>query len=206
MVIKAYKAYKAGGFSEVLKKTISKFYTRYYLYLIKLEPEIINQIRKYPQFNFVALDNELLQKMYKEFPQEITPGKYNVLKDRIRDESTDKCYVILDAEQNIYGFYSISFGDNVDIDAKFTVAANNEDIHLFDAYTFISRRGKKAQHFALASRLKIAYDMGYKYANTIVMDGNSASEKSILDSGFRKSKIVEYYHILGFKKTVIKDI
>ena len=206
MIAKVYRAYKAGGFKEINKKIISKFYTRYYMYTIKLEPKIIEQVKKYPQFRFVPLDTEIFQKICKEFPEEISQSKYDILKDRLREESMDKSFIVQDDQQNIYGFYSLNIGDEIDIDSEFIIPANNEYMYLFDAYTFISRRGKKAQHFALASRLKIGYEMGYKYASTIVKDGNVPSEKSVMDSGFQRSKIIEYYHILGFKRNHIRNI
>lgn len=205
-VCKLCKTYKAEGLKGVRDKISSSFYTRYYLYIIELHPGIAEQLQKYPQFDFIPLDSKLLQRMYEEFESEISQRKYRELIDRLLDDSTDKCYLVLDKQQRIYGFYCLSFGDNIDEELNFIVPANNDTLYVFDDYTFINRRGKKAQQFAILSKFKIAYDMGYKYANGIAMKGNKGSEKTSENIGFQRCKVIDYYNIFGFKKNVIKDM
>ena len=206
MIWKIYKPYKEEGLRGVKKKIISKVHTRYYLYVIELSDEIEKKLQKYTQFDFVPLDSNLLLRMYGEFESEISQRKYAELVDRLRDDSTDKCYVVMDKQEKIYGFYCISLGDNIDEELNFVVPANKDTMYVFVDYTFISRRGKKAQQYAILSKFKIAYDMGYKYSSGIAMEGNKGSEKTSENIGFERCKIIDYYNIFGIKKNIIKDM
>ena len=206
MIGKLYKAYKGEGLEGVRKKVISKIHTRYYLYVIELSDEIEKKLERYSQFDFVPLDSRLLLRMYDEFESEISKRKYAELVDRLRDDSTDKCFVVMDKEQKIYGFYCISLGDNIDEELNYVVPANKDTMYVFDDYTFLSRRGKKAQQFAILSKFKMAYDMGYIYCSGIAMKGNKGSEKTSENIGFERCKIIDYYNIFGIKKNIIREI
>ena len=184
-------------FERVQKKILRK----HFLYKIRITPLNIEEKDKF----FIPLDINILNKMYEMFKEEFSEEKYEVLKSRIDESSSDKTFVVLDKHEKIYGYYSMSFGNHYENEMKFKIPKDEERAYLFDSYTFKSMRGNSVQLFAIKSRLKIAESKGYKYAMCIVMDGNIASEKNVIKAGFEKSGTVNYYHFKKIKKTFIKE-
>ena len=199
---KIYSVLKEHGFRGIKEKMKKKFHQRYYVYRSDLNPQGV----KYETFHFVLMDEMLLQEMYIEFKGEMADEKYRTLMERIRPESTDRCYAVLDDESRIYGHYCISLGDNYEPVIDMVISANEEELYLFDDYTFIKRRGRKAQHYSILKRQEIAMELGYKTAKSIILSGNTPSEKAYTSAGFQRIKKIESFRLLNHKRKWIRNI
>lgn len=186
---------------DIWSKILNKILRKHFLYKIEVSPINVDEW----DLEFIPLDIDLLDKMKRDFTFEISKNKYETLKSRLDDSSTDKTFVVIDKEENIYGYYSMSFGDHYENEMRFKIPKDEERVYLFDSYTFKSMRGKRVQLFAIKSRLNIAFEKGYKYATCIVMEGNIPSEKNVIKAGFRKAGTVNYYHFKKMKKSFIKE-
>lgn len=144
--------------------------------------------------------------MYSEYRDEISDEKYKILKDRVRLVSTDRCYGVIDDEGKIYGYYSISLGDNYEPTMGIIISANSEELYFFDDYTFINKRGKKAHFYSILKRQQIGYEMGYRFATSIIQKGNIPSQKSYCSAGFYRIKKIEFVNFLNYKKTELKEL
>lgn len=199
---KIYRTLKKSGVKGIKEKIKRKFHQRYYVYRSELKPHEI----KYEAFHFVPMDEMLLQEIYMEFKDEIPDEKYRILKDRIRPESTDLCYAVLDDESRIYGHYCISRGDNYEPVIDLVISANEEELYLFDDYTFIKRRGRKAQYYSILKRQEIAREMGYKAAQSIILRGNTASERAYISAGFYRIKKIDSFKVGQYKRKLIRKL
>lgn len=199
---KIYRTFKEDGVRGIKEKIQEKFHQRYYMYRSDLKPREV----LYEYFHFVPLDEKLLEKMYIEFHEEIPDEKYRILKDRTAENSTDRCYAVLDDECRIYGHYCLSLGDNHEPLTDMIIPANEEELYLFDDYTFIKRRGKRAQHYSILKRQDIAREMGYKAVTAMILKGNTPSERAFISSGFKKIKKIDSFKVLNKKKKLIRDI
>ena len=202
IIAKIYSTLKESGVQGIKKKITEKFHQRYYVYRSDLKPHEI----KYEAFHFVPMDEMLLQEIFVEFKDEIPDEKYRILKARIRPESTDLCYAVLDDESRIYGHYCISTGDNYEPVMDLIISANDEELYFFDDYTFIKRRGRKAQHYSILKRQEIAREMGYKAAKSIILRGNTASERAYNSAGFYRIKKIDSFKVGQYKKNLIRKL
>lgn len=199
---KIYRVFKDNGIKGIKEKVQRKFHQRYYVYKSDLEPgEIIFEC-----FHFVPLDERLLEKIYLEFHEEIPDEKYRILKSRIDERSTDRCYAVLDDECRIYGYYCMSLGDNHEPVIDMTIPANEEELYLFDDYTFTKRRGRKAHYYSILKRQDIAREMGYKAATAIILKGNVPSERAYISAGFHKVKKIDSFKLGQYKRYFISNI
>lgn len=133
-----------------------------------------------------------LDEIYADNKRELSYQKYQIIYKRIVSSSTDKPYIVR-YENNIVGYYHIAFDINFDSVAKEIVSANDENIHLFDDYTFKKYRGMGIHSFSVYSRMLIGYKKQKKYATVNILDGNIFSEKSYIKLGFVKQRQI---HVL----------
>ncbi|WP_066389194.1 hypothetical protein [Neobacillus mesonae] len=152
----------------------------------------------------ISLNQKLLDEMFEKYKHEIPYRKYNILRKRLSEGSTDTPYVVIDSNNEFYGYYNISFGENFDPATNYIVPDELHNIYLFDDYTFVDKRGKGAHKFSVLSRLREGKKKGFKTATVIIRDGNINSEKSYGKYGFTKSKEIKYYKYIN--KTVVKEL
>ncbi len=172
------------------------------MYKSRLKPQTVI----YDYFHFEQIDNDLLEKIYSEFKDEISDEKYTILKRRIRPDSTDRCYAVIDNESRIYGYYSVSLGDNYEPTMDIIISANPEELYMFDDFTFTKRRGKKAHHYSILKRQQIGYEMGYRFSTSIIISGNIPSQRAYCSAGYYRIKKIDYYNFMHYKKAEIKEL
>lgn len=184
--------------TKIPTKILNKIYRTSFLYRIDVKEQEFN-----PQgFSFVPLDMNILNDMSKNYKEEISKDKFEILKNRINPSFPDKTFVLLDGKKNIHGFCSMCFGDHNEDFLKIFIPASDERVYFFDGYIFADKRGSGSLLYMLKFCLNIAKDKGYRYATCMVLKENKASETNVLRAGFQRSGQVRHY-ILG-KKIISK--
>lgn len=189
---------KNKDFKEISKRIKNKFLTRIYSYRLNLNNFSCKNTSY--EYRAVYLNHRLLKRMASEYKDELDNEKVKILKEAIGNIFY-KPYVILDRENQIYGYYHIAYRDIFDSLSNTTIEVKKNYIYLYDGYTFKKHRRKGAIEFALKSALINAQKKGYHYAIVNVLDGNYASENAIYKYGFKKYMKYDCYHIGFIKKT-----
>ena len=198
---KAVEVYKKEGMHGLLGRCRKIFYVKTHIFRFDLLRQEIRQKESVCQ---VALLNQqvldLLRNAYNtEMPQE----KYEQLCNRLRDGSTDKVYIAIDPQNQIHGYYCVSYGENFDITMNYKILNEPNNLFLFDGYTFKKFRNKGVGSYAVRALLKELKDKGYSTISTMVDEGNVYPEKGLKTIGFRHSGTI-YRINLFFNKYNIK--
>lgn len=202
--IKVYKLFREFGIKGILSILKRKVYVKLYIYVVDLVNIIDHAENR--NFDLVSMNIEILNDMYNQYKDEISKRKYDTLKKRLYNLSTSKGYVVVDKDENMYGYYYIDFKENLETSASPLISDKPSNIYLFSDYTFINKRGKGAHKFSIYRRLKIGKELGFKTATASIEPGNIYSEKSYYSLGFRKYKEVQRYNFKFIKKTVTKEL
>ncbi|MDP4176853.1 MAG: hypothetical protein Q8900_00750 [Bacillota bacterium] len=195
------RVFQEEGIKGINNKIICRFYIKMYIY--KTDLRFINKYSE-KKLKLVSLNDEMLDIMYKKYHDELEYEKYELLKNRLNEESTDKTYVVLDSENEICGYFNIAFGEGFDRYTNYVISNENLNVYLFDDYTFIKKRGMGIHKFSIYSRCELAEKLGYKTASVMIISGNKYSEHAYTKFCFKKIKELNHYRFFKFKKNVIK--
>jgi L-amino acid N-acyltransferase YncA len=190
------------GFFASVGLFFKKFITISYGYKLILEHSLPN-INCYKSFSLCRMTIEDLELIYRLYPEEISSKKYQILKKRIIDINKKEVipYVVKDDDNNIYGYYHLSFTNTFDSTINTFVQVDKNSAYLFDDYTFREFRGMGSHSYSILSRLEQARELGYKNAIVNILKGNKFSEKSYSKFGFKRYIEYIYVHIGPLKKT-----
>lgn len=186
----------------LLKAMFSRFYLKALCYRINLSNIEFPDLK----FNLKALDLVQLNQMIKLYSPEMNLKTINNLSSRLHAQSLDKVYLIIDDQENIFGFCNIAFDKNFENTTKIFVPNDLDSVYLFEDYIFKSMRNKGAHKFSIYARLKIAKESHYKTAYVIVFANNLYSRKSYEQIGFNVISIIHYFHLKRFYKTIQKKV
>lgn len=203
-LVKGYNLVKQYGIKGILNRLVNRIYVKLYIYKVNLSNITLKQESN--DLELVSMNINILNDMYNEYKTEISEVKYNILKKRLDEISTDKGYVVIDKKRNIYGYYHIAYKENLETTTNYLIADDTYNIYLFDDYTFINKRGNGVHKFSIYKRLKIGEKLGFKTATVGIVARNIYSEKSYYDFGFRKYMEVKHYNLKLLKKNVIKEL
>lgn len=178
-------------------KFYHKIKTRSYGYILDLNNFDYKHNYKY---NITLLNNDILEKMYSEYRDEIDEQKYNILKDKISNKSC-KTYIALSENDEICGFINLAYKDVEDSCINTIVKVADDTVYLFDVYTFKKYRKKGVYWYLLNDLIKMIKDDGYKYVIGNIIEGTTASERIAYKIGAIKYVEYDYYHIGPIKKT-----
>lgn len=190
--------YNEQGLNGVKRKIAAKFYMKEYLY----KADIMDYNYCDHKFSLVDLNLGILDKMYKEYSRELDVFKYNILKDRLSMPS-QKTFIVYENE-DICGYFSISYIDVKESCANVTIKVPVESMYLFDDYTFEKHRGKGVHKFSILGRLIQGKNSGCKTAYVAIFAGNLSSEKAYERFSFRKIKKYSCFRFGKIKKTFEK--
>lgn len=191
------------GINGVFSSILAKIYTKAYIYKICIS----SQIRVHSSnLKLELMTDDHLELIHKNYHSELSEFKYNILKKRLENGSTDKPFVIVDNQGQIYGYYHVAFAECLETCTNYRVIDEPDNIYLFDDYTFEKWRGLDAHKVSIVSRLQLAFEQGYTTGTVIILAGNRCSAKSYRNLGFYKTKQITFYHMGLFRKTIVKDV
>jgi ribosomal protein S18 acetylase RimI-like enzyme len=197
---KACAAYKKHGFKGILKTIKNRFITEAYAYEYRTD---CLQNLKFPGFSFEPLTIELLGRMCKEYPAEISSKKYGVLKGRLNKDSA-KGYIMLDKGE-IAGFCHIEYGEYVGL-TNYVMKKEKGAAYLFDAHVFKKHRKKGVHTFDIYSRLKEVKANNCRVARVVVIKGNIGAERAFQKFGFKRYLQLKRYRIGPIDRTFARKI
>lgn len=198
-----FKIIKDEGVLGIVDQLKQKVLTKTFGYILILDE--IDYEQKY-EYKLLSMTMEILNNMMNENRNEIEIDKFNILINRIENNKFQKAFVIKNNEEQICGYFHMSYKDARDGCINYNIKVNSDTVYLFDDYTFEKFRGKGVHKFSIIARLKIAKLQGYKKAIVNIISNNIHSEKSYINIGFKKNIKYIYYHILKFNKTFEKVI
>ncbi|QZY55335.1 GNAT family N-acetyltransferase [Crassaminicella profunda] len=201
IINKIIREYRKNGLEGIFTKVRNRFVTEAYVYERELD-DLPNM--KFDNYSFIPLTIQLLDLMYKEYFEEIRVRKYEILKGRLDEHSTAKCYLILN-EDSIAGFCNIEYGEYFESCTNYVMENNNQCAYLMDAYVFKKHRKKGLHKFNYYSRLKIAKEKGVKDVKVVIHKDNLGAEKTCAKFGFEKYMKIKRYHIGWIDKTITKS-
>jgi len=197
---KAIAAFGKHGFKGVLKIAKNRFITEAYAYECKTD---CLRDFNFPDFSFEPLTIESLDRMYKEYPDEISSKKYEILKGRLNKDST-KGYIMLD-KREIAGFCHMEYGDYVGL-TNYVMKKEKGAAYLFDAHVFRRHRKKGIHTFDIYSRLEEAKANNCRVVRVVVIKGNVGAEKAFQKFGFKRYLEIKRYRIGPIDKTFARKI
>ena len=187
----------------IIDKVIKKFYVRGYYYKLDLcDAQHIDL----DGHRLVELDEDTLDVMKKEYQNELTDRKYNILKSRLDENSSEKAYVVINKENEVCGYYNIAYKEVYSSVFKCNMPDVEGNVHLFDQYTFVKHRKKGIHTFAVGECINVVKDQGYKSATTCIVDKNIPSEKTNTKIGFKKYKKIDTYKLKKLNKRKTKKL
>jgi hypothetical protein len=191
------------GIKGVFSAILARIYTKAYIYKINLSSQISFHN---PNLKLEPMTEYLLELIHINYHSELSEFKHNILKKRLANGFTDKPYVIVDNQGQIYGYYHVAFAECLETCTNYQVIDEPNNIYLFDDYTFEKWRGLGAHKVSIAARLQLAFEQGYTTGTVIILADNSCSAKSFRNLGFYKTKQITFYHMGLFRKTIVKDV
>lgn len=154
------------------------------------------------EYSITPMSALLYHQMVEENGSEIPPEKIKILWERLDGNSTDRVYLLLDQDGTIFGYYCVSYGDNVDVETNYVLKAAKGNAFLFDAYTFIPHRKKGAQKHATIEILRMLQQEGFETATVMIDKTNLYSQKATLKYGFYKTGEVMHINLRFWKKNI----
>jgi hypothetical protein len=202
--MKLQEVYDSEGVSGILQRIKSRVYREAFTYRIELEQAKMDS--DCDDKELIELNIKLLDQIYADYRCEITPRKYEILKERLQTSLSDRGFVVVDKDNTVYGYYHFSFKSNFDTCVNYLVPDEAFNIHLFDDYTFENRRGNRAHTFSITARLRLAKELGYKTATVNIQGKNQYSERAYQNIGFIKQQEIQYYKLWIIKKTRVREL
>jgi len=198
---KAYGVYKKRGFKGILEIIKNRFVTEAYAYEYKID---CLQDFEFPGFSFEPLTIDLLDRMYKEYPDEISSKKYEILKGRLNKDST-KGYIMFD-KGDIADFCHIEYKEYFDSCTNYVMEKAEGVAYLFDAHVFAKHRRKGLHTFDIHCRLKAAKEKGCSIVRVVALKGNAGSEKAYQKFGFKRYLEIKRYRLGPIDRTFARKI
>lgn len=190
--------YNKEGFRGFYTRLVKKVYIKVNVYKAEFN-ELDYKIGD--EFKLIAVDLDILNNMYSEYKREITERKYKIIKERLKENSSEKAFIVSDKNKEIYGFYHIAYKESLDAGINYIVPNIPSNVHLFDDFTFENKRSKGAHKFSIGARMKLAKSQGYKTATVNIFNENKYSQNSYKHFGFAKIKEIKYYKFGKINKT-----
>ncbi|MEN1760645.1 GNAT family N-acetyltransferase [Anoxynatronum sibiricum] len=188
---------KTEGIEGILRRILGRVYLRTHVYRVKLKH--VAPVPGDEGLKLSEMNHRLFQRMIQAYPDEILPEKLDKLAERLKKETKERVYVVMDAAEQILGYYCLAFRETYDESMEYLVPDEAGNVFLFDGYTFKQHRNRGAQKYATQALLELGKKKGCDTASTMVDEGNRFSEKAIRRYGFRRYQTI--HHIdLRFKK------
>lgn len=198
-LIEIYNKIKKNGLKKSYEILKEKIYITLYLYEIDLEKFSDNSLKTY-SYKFMEINQDILKKIREN--KEISKQKFEILKDRIINFKETMNYVVLDINDNIVGYFSISLKNtqnNPYIPRNLTIL--EESSYFFDDYTFEKYRRMGVHSYSLLKRMEISKKLGKKKSIILTYLSNKNAQNTIEKVGMKK--VCKVYKINLFRRKFI---
>lgn len=198
MIRKLLTILKAEGVRGIITRIRNRFISEAYGYEVELDKA---QVQENNDFCLCQVTCTLIEQAAIQHPLELTKKKYEIIRDSLNSENTNRYYFILDRNENICGFCALAFADIYDSCIDYTLRKRQGKVHFYDDHTFEVYRGKGVHRFSIASRILLARDSGYKWGTANILKGNTISENNYCSHGFTNQLYFRYLHIGRYQNT-----
>lgn len=185
------------------RKLKQRIYRKIYVYEVSLNNTAAAES---DEFRLLQMNRDLLENMIRENADEITSRKVQLLRDRIKERSHEKTFVVVDETQTILGFYHLALTDAWNATIRDIVHVPRGSVYLFDDYTFRASRKRGAHKFAVAKRLDFGRENGFQTALVQIHADNLISRKTYESMGFQRKQIIRHIRVGSWHKNFDSEI
>ena len=154
-------------------------------YFLDLTAMPQTEIEEKPDVHFRPMRLDDLDRLYREFPEELSERKYHILKNRLSEAGKEVFVAETSADEPPAGYFCTSFTDTFVGETKKTLSVPTGTVYLFDDYVFEQYRGKRIHGRSIHFRTERYRQLGYTKALVCICTANNTSFKSYHKNGFQ---------------------
>ncbi|MFC6422596.1 hypothetical protein [Ornithinimicrobium tianjinense] len=140
-----------------------------------------------PARSLVDATATLLERMRRDYPEDLTQRKYALLVKRLKHPA-DRTLVILDEAGEPCGYCHLTYGDTENARIGLRVPVSAQQGYFWDDHVFVTHRRRGLHAYSIARRLELLAADGRTEGLTMISRGNTASRASYAAFGAGRTR------------------